>query len=158
LGTPKTGDWENTHFDVLEIGERGWAYAVRLSDGIFGWLPYAYTVKVEEDPAPICADAIDKATRLFEEMNDACVKEVMLPGEEPWQVPGPDAPKLDSAEEAADLAKAWIKKWDPEKQEKDASDNAEPEKRAERAPRERRRARCLSPDQAAQYLGIPDDD
>jgi hypothetical protein len=156
LGTPKTGEWEHTYIDVLEIGERGWAYAVRLKDGIFGWLPEKFVEPVEEDPAPSCEDATAAAQRWFEKINQAVFEEALLPGEESWQVSTADAPKLDADAEAAALAAAWIAKHGP-----DSINPDDPDAEPRRNPFTRRdgaRARCLSPDDAAAYLGIPDDD
>lgn len=156
LGTPKTGEWEDAYFDIFEYGERGWAYAVRLNDGIFGWLPYEFTTKVtqEEDPAPTCEDAEAAARRWFSIVNPAVLNETEHPEIDPWQPPTTDPPRLDQSEEAAELAAAWIAKWGPDKPRDDVD-------RAERDPflrTGRARARCLSPDDAAAYLGIPDED
>jgi hypothetical protein len=153
LGTPKNGEWEDTFFDIFEYGERGWAYAVRLNDGIFGWLPYKFTARLadDEDPALECEDAEAKARQLFEKVNLAVYKEEALSDEEPWEVPSSDPPKLDQSEEAAELAAAWLARFSPNP---DAAETAErPEN-----PRGPARARCLSPDDAAVYLGISEEE
>ncbi len=56
---------KNSLFDVYEIQGK-WAYAVRLSDGIFGWLPIDFVEPVDH-PSPICEDDVAKALILFEE-------------------------------------------------------------------------------------------
>ena len=159
LGTPKTGEWEDAYFDIFEYGERGWAYAVRLSDGMFGWLPYKFTVQVpdEKDPAPTCGDAEAAARHWFSIVNHAVLEEKESAEVDPWRPPAADPSKVDANEEAEALAEKWIADWSSDKRRDPADRFGGPE----RDPFLRTgdaRARCVSPETAAAYLCISDDE
>ncbi len=124
---------------------------MRLNDGIFGWLPHEFTTEVtpEEDPAPTCEDAEAAARKWFSIVNHAVLNETEHPDIDPYQHPTSDPPKVDHSEEVKELTKKWIEKWGPDKPRDGVN-------RDERDPFLRgARARCLSPDEAACYLGIP---